>query len=280
MDLSFLPQKFLDALSNVDLSSLYEIRIRLNEVVQVNLKGQALPLIKNGEYVYCDKLDIDYIISKLTEGSIYAFNEQIKKGFLAGKDGVRVGLAGTCVTDNDSVITIKDVSSLNVRLPHQIFGSASDIYNKLFLGGIYNTLIISPPFMGKTTLLKDLIRQLNESFNNILIIDERGEFASIKGKNIDKISYSSKQFAFDVGIRTMSPNIVIMDELCTKIDWESANFAVNNGVKLIATTHALDEFQLMNKRYFIKGVFERYVILDDVKKGVIKRYLDGDLNVF
>lgn len=278
MDLSFLPQRFIDAISNINVSNLYEIRIRIDEVVQVNVKGQVLPLALDNSQVYCNKLDMDYIISKLTEGSLYAFNEQIKKGYLPGSDGVRVGIAGRCVTDNDSVITIKDITSLNVRLPHQILGSANIIYNKLFLNNIYNTLIVSPPFMGKTTLLKDLVRLFNENYNNILIVDERGEFADIKGKNIDKISFSTKQFAFDVGLRTMSPDIVVMDELCTKNDWDSANYAVNNGVKLIATTHALDENQLIRKNHFINGVFDRYVLLDNVKKGQVNKYLDGEFN--
>ena len=205
-------------------------------------------------------------------------SDPLKKGYLPGNNGVRVGIAGRCVTDNDCVITIKDITSLNVRLPHQILGSANMIYNKLYLSNIDNTLIVSPPFMGKTTLLKDLIRLFNENYSNILVVDERGEFAGIKGKNIDKISFSTKQFAFDVGLRTMSPDIVVMDELCTKNDWESASFAVNNGVKLIATTHALDENQLKRKNYFINGVFDRYVLLDNVKKGQVNKYLDGEFN--
>ena len=93
--------------------------------------------------------------------SIYAFKDKILKGFITTKDGIRIGLSGELVVDNGKIVTLKNFTSLNIRLSREVFGASDFIYNKVFNEELYNTLIVAPPFSGKTTILKDLIRRIN-----------------------------------------------------------------------------------------------------------------------
>ena len=142
---------------------------------------------------------------------------------------------------------------------------------------LFNTLIISPPFCGKTTVLKDLAIKINGlNLGSILIIDERAEFENVQGINIDKILYSDKLYAFEYGVRSMSPSIVITDELVTKNDWLCAKKATDCGVKIIASCHAASIDDVKRKDYFIENVFERYVVLlSGVKPGILKSVYNG-----
>ncbi len=143
-----------------------------------------------------------------------------------------------------------------------------------------NTLIISPPAKGKTTILKDLARKIDAKLNiPILIMDERGEFASVKGKNIDVIKFGNKLYSFNYGVRSLSPMVVITDELSEKNDWICASNAANSGVKIIASCHGGNIDEIKRKEYFINNVFERYVVLKNLQKpGMIDGFYNELLN--
>ena len=279
--ISYFPKKIQESLSLYDNNLIYEIRLRTNYPIKINYNGNYINL-KNSinKDIICAKSDIDFIILNATENSIYAYNEQIVNGYIAGKSGVRIGIAGECVVENNKIITVKNISSINIRIPHLIYGCSKLIYNTILSKRLYNTLIISSPFMGKTTILKDLAINLNnENLYNIFLIDERGEFADVYGENIDKISFLSKEKAFEMGLRTLSPNVVIMDELSTEKDWSFSKKAINSGVYIIASIHAHNEIDLQHKPYFTNNVFDRYVVLDNqCQKGVVKKVLNKDFN--
>ena len=194
---------------------------------------------------------------------MYAFNDKIKNGYLDGPFGIRIGVAGDCVFEDGKVLTIKNINSLSIRIPHSIKGSASKIINYIYNEGlIFNTLIISPPGFGKTTLLKDIARYFNENSKfSILIIDERGEFDGVNGVNIDKLRYSDKLFSLVQGVRSLAPNLVITDELCSINDWQCAELASNSGVKIIASCHGRSEQDVRSKNFFTPNVFDRYIVL-------------------
>ena len=287
MDFSFLPVDYERAIRKIETDKLFEIRLRCGFPIQLNIQGKKAFLTEEGYSLFennafcCDEKTISYIIGELTEHSLYAFNDRIRNGYLTTKDAIRVGLAGECVYDNDKLITVKNITSLNIRVPHEIKGCAEKIYPIVLDGNIINnTLIISPPFFGKTTLLKDLARIINEKQKkSLLIIDERGEFESVKGQYIDKIRYSDKLYALTYGLRSMSPEIVITDELIEKNDWRCAQSAVNSGLNIIASCHAQNVSDLQKKEYFIKGLFDRYIVLDNKNCfGVVKEVLDGEFN--
>lgn len=279
MDFSFLGHELSNALKLCRVRDIYEIRIRNGFNILVNYRGQTLYLNESGltlekkDSFVVDSELIDLILENLTEHSIYAFNEQLKLGFLTTYDGVRVGICGDCVLKDNNVTTIKNVTSLNVRIPHNIEGCSKNIINKIIFndGQVFNTLIISPAGFGKTTLLKDVALSINATTNkSILIIDERGEFGCIKGQNIDKVRFSNKLFAFSYALRSMSPQIVITDELMTESDWQCTIDAKNCGLTIIASCHAKSLDEVKAKTFYKDGVFNRFVVLEGKEKaGVI-----------
>ena len=270
MKLDFLPQKYINALNNCNVDELYEIRLRKGFQVMVNVSGKIFYLSENGLTVFessafiCSKEDIDEIVRSVTEYSTYAFNDKIRCGYLTTSNGVRIGIAGECVFNKGEIVTIKNITSLNVRISREVEGCANRIFNQIYTcGTVFNSLLISPPFYGKTTVLKDLIRKIDAiNIGSILIIDERGEFSEIKGKNIDTIKYSDKLYAFEYGIRVMSPKIVVTDELSSRNDWICVKKAISSGVKIIASCHGKDVGDLRLKENFFEDVFDRYFILE------------------
>lgn len=285
MELSFLPEPYLKAIEKINLDNLYEIRLRKNFPVMVNYDNHQFYLNLNGiredkdQAIICTVEDLNYIMKSVTEHSIYAFNDRIKEGFITTANGIRIGIAGECVFFEKHIQTIKNISSLNIRIPHKIFGCSNNVFEYIFNSGkVLNTLIISPPAFGKTTLLKDLSEKLSESnIGSILIIDERAEFSDVDGQNIDKIIYSDKFYAFSYGIRSMSPKIIITDELSTSDDWKCVFNASTCGVKVIASCHGSSVDDVAIKNHFIKNVFNLYVVLDGVgKPGQVKGIYDKE----
>ncbi len=283
MDFSFLPKNIMSALSKIDVDKLCEIRLRKGFNIRLKMtddKNYPRYLFDaENKKIKCEEDDIKCILKHITEGSMYAFNDRIKQGFITIQDGIRVGVVGECVYDEEKLLSIKNISSLNVRIPHEIFGCADNIFEKIcFNDTVLNTLIISPAGYGKTTILKDIARKLNEiGLYNIVLIDERGEFLTVKGENIDSIMYSNKYYAFNVILRTMTPQVVITDELIDKSDWECVNNAVNSGVKVLASCHASEISGILNNENFISKLFDRYVLLNsEGQAGVVKAIYDKE----
>lgn len=285
MDLSFFPLRYQIALDNIDINLLYQIRMRKDYPIKINYDnknmylGQAGLSLDKGKSLIASKEDIDFIIDSVTEHSIYAFNDRIKNGYISTKSAIRIGLAGECVFHDGKIQTIKDFSSLNIRIPHEISNCSSKIIKHISSQKKVNSsLIISPPFLGKTTLLKDIALQLNKhDVGAILIIDERGEFNNINGENIDKITYSNKEYAFNFAIRSLSPSIIMTDELSGENDWKCAFNALNSGIKIIASCHSDNMDNLLNKKFFIDRIFERYIILKQgAKFGEIDSIFDKE----
>jgi stage III sporulation protein AA len=278
---TFLPTSIAQAIKKVPFSHLYEVRIRQNRPVLVNVKGQLYYIENNcitpkvNSPLIATKQTIESILFKVTNGSMYAYTEQMKQGFLTIAGGIRIGLVGEVVSENNSVISVKHISSLNIRIPHEVIGCSSPIFESLVHNGtLYNTLIISPPGAGKTTLLRDLARATSEYFpqQNVLILDERYEIsATVEGQaqlnvgQADVLLGGTKQMGFENGIRSMSPHLIFTDEIATKQDIASIVYASGCGVRVVATVHAASQQDLLQKPHFKKllqkKVFTRFVVL-------------------
>lgn len=289
MKLDFLPKHLKDAINQIDINQLYEIRLRTNYPIKINYNNKIYYLLNNGislfnnNSIICNNDDIEYIINQITEHSIFAFNDRIKEGYITTSKGVRVGLAGECVFNNGKIQTIKNILSLNIRIPHLINECSKNFFNKIVdhNNKIFSTLIISCPFLGKTTILKDIAIKVNKlNFCSILIIDERGEFSEVSGENIDSIKYSDKLYAFNYGIRSMSPTLIITDELINENDWQCVKNAISSGVKIIASCHCDNLEHLKFKNFFIKDLFDRYVVLKNSENfGQVDKIYNKDFDI-
>ena len=212
--------------------------------------------------------EIEETVYRAGKYSVYSVEEQIRRGFLTAENGERIGLAGEYVYERGQVLAIRNFSSLCIRIPHEIVGCANEIYKRCFLEGVKNTLIMSPPGIGKTTILRDLCRRLSEETEkNILVCDERGELSALPiGKTADVLRFADKTTAFEAGIRALKPDIMITDELSFS-DQKAVERAVLSGVKLIASAH-FSSIEALAPPF--SDLFEYYVLLDEKKIGRIK----------
>jgi stage III sporulation protein AA len=272
--LDFLSENLKEGIARLNLAYLYELRIRADKPVIVNYQGEyrflglfGLTNIRE-KSIFCTAYDIEEIVFRAGEYSVYSVEEQIKSGFLTAKNGERIGLSGEYVFDKGQPTALRNVTSLCIRVPHEINGCAKEVYKICMSDKIQNLLLMSPPGLGKTTILRDLARILSEKTRkNILICDERGELSvGALGDTCDVVRFCDKERAFLAGIRAMRPEIIITDELSLR-DCEILQNAVSAGIIVIASAHFSDISYV--KSPFL-GLFERFVLLDSDEIGKIK----------
>lgn len=271
---NILPIDIWSVISGLDINKLTEIRIRVNQPVVIHY-GNPYYISKSGitettqNAIYTTAEMIKDIVFYACQNSIYAHNEELKQGYVTLDNGVRIGICGEIVWDKSNITTIKNFSSLNIRIPHSVPNCSLNVLPYLYDTKLYNTLIISPPGAGKTTLLNDLARQMSVLglAQNILIVDERKEIS--RGlqdvPNIDIYTNCDKKFGLINGIRTMTPDVIFLDELITTQDINALDYAISSGVTIFASTHCANITDLQKKPIFHTinnlGVFERFVVL-------------------
>ncbi|MFW6287121.1 MAG: stage III sporulation protein AA [bacterium] len=284
----------------IKLENLIEIRLRINQYLQV--------ISKNGEYFIKNKNNQNYIVKKedlersfliLSQNSYYAMERQIAEGFITIPGGHRVGFTGQAVIVDGKIKSLKNINFINYRISHEIIGLASNIIDAVYKQDeerIYNTMLIGPPLCGKTSLLRDLIRLISDGDSKtslkgkkIALVDERSEIAGAYnaipqnniGSRTDLLDNCPKAEGIMLLIRSMSPEIIAVDEIGSEDDVLAIQEAINAGVNLLTTVHGKDLETIMLRpsiRELINmKVFERFIILSNKKGiGTIEKIVDSN----
>lgn len=215
-------------------NNLQEIRIRCNRPIILKIRQADIVI----DYKVNQK-EILQILEKLCNSSIYAYKNQICKGFITVKGGHRVGITGTAVIENERIINLKYITSLNFRIAREVLNCSNKILGQIIdkeSNSIYTTLIVSPPGMGKTTMLRDTIRRISNGIPEINfkgktcgVVDERGEIAAMYqgipqndvGIRTDVVENISKAKGMKMLIRSMAPEVIACDEIGSKEDVEA-----------------------------------------------------------
>ena len=287
-----------------DLMGTEEIRFRVNKPIMIqNYKGSFF-LDASGELktkaenpVFVNQEQIVKTLELISENSIYAFQDEIRNGYITLRGGHRVGITGKAVLDGTGIKNLKDISGLNIRISREIKGCSSEILKYIVQGenDIYNTLIISPPKCGKTTILRDIARSISDGAANfglkglkVGIVDERSEIAACfkgspqkqVGVRTDVLDACPKQLGMSMLLRSMSPDVIITDEIGSSGDKEALMQVINAGVKIITTAHGYSISQLKLRKEVLsmleEKVFERLVVLSSKNgPGTLEEVIDG-----
>jgi len=253
-----LPTAIAGELHNVSFDLLEEIRLRAGRRLSLSAEGanSLLP------YIVSQK-EIEQTLQIISSCSVYAYIEEIKNCFITLDGGHRVGLCGRVVLEGSKIINVTQLGGLNFRIAREVKGAADKIMPLIKKNGIQNTLIISPPQCGKTTIIRDIARRLGKCYK-VSIMDERGEIAAVRGgvpqldigEMTDVLDLCPKAVGIPLMLRSMSPDILITDEIAHG-DVNSISQALSCGVKIIATAHG-DNASQVQRRIKAPWVLEEF----------------------
>lgn len=283
----------------LDYEKLEEIRLRIGQPVWILYQQKPYYLMKNGtlgqdskEAYRVSQLDLKETMEYASGHSMYAYENERRQGYLTIQGGHRIGLAGKVVVENGRVKMVSDIGMINIRLAHEQIGCAKKILRYIKeKDEVLNTLLISPPGGGKTTLLRDLIRLLasKEEGMTVGVVDERSEIAASYmgvpqnnlGITVDVLDSCPKAEGMMMLLRSMAPDVIAVDEIGTMEDQRAIFQVMNSGCRILATMHGASVQEVFEKKMMQEllqqKVFRRFVVLDNrYHVGAIKEIYKED----
>lgn len=293
----------LTALPSAVKEHLEEIRLRQNQPLEVRFGQQSSYVTQAGQltstaskgWIFSADQAVK-LLSQVSQHSLYALEEELKRGYITVMGGHRIGIAGKVVLEKGDVKGIRDITSFNIRIAREKKGAAQKVMPYLFEGGnVLSTLVISPPQCGKTTLLRDMARSLSygsewSSSRKVGIVDERSELAGCLegvpqrdvGPRTDVLDACPKAAGMMMLIRSMSPDVLIVDEVGRTEDGDAVWEAIHAGVAVICSAHGADLNEVVRRpmlgNLVRHGVFSRYIVLSRTKGvGTIQAIYDRNM---
>jgi stage III sporulation protein AA len=271
-----------------DYDKLQELRLRINEPLIVIYDNREYFVTCHGtrttvavDACIVQASDIRETLEFISNYSMYAYEDEVRQGFITIQGGHRVGLAGKVVLESGRIKCVKHISFINIRMSHQVKGCSYKVLPYIMNGGdVSHTLIISPPRCGKTTLLRDIIRAVsdgNDDFPGMTVgvVDERSEIGACYrgvpqndvGIRTDILDCCPKSYGMLMLIRSMSPQVIAVDEIGGRDDIDAIYSVINCGCKLIATVHgnSIDDIRIRPglRKLVEERIFERYIVLNN-----------------
>ncbi len=253
-------RELLYALPFLHQQAVNEIRLRVGRPVTLHTPFQVDILKHGGQPVIAEKQDLEESYRRICDFSVYSHQEEIRQGYITIRGGHRVGIGGTAVLQQGQIATVREISSLNIRIARQVYGAADELLSRVGQDIFKGLLIAGPPSCGKTTLLRDLARQLATGAGGIpkkvAVIDERGELAGTfcgipqndLGLCADILDHYPKGQGILQAIRALSPQFIVCDELGGQEDLEAVRQGLHAGAAVISTIHAGSMEELLRKK--------------------------------
>ncbi len=273
----YLPPVWVDALSSLpsnEQRGIQEIRLRAGEPVTLSfptgdrfLCVTRSSTLQQHDTLLCCHEQLETCFLRFCEESVYAHEEELRQGFIAVRGGLRVGVAGTAVLDGDRVRSVRQVTSLCIRLPRRHAGCAASLVPLICSAGMLrSTLLVGEPSSGKTSLLRDIASSLAARRVRVAVVDERGELGGVDGLcGCDVLRGYPKAVGILQAVRCLAPQVVVFDELGDEREIAAVTACAHAGVATVASLHGRTPQELMKKaaaRELITAeVFDQWVFL-------------------